>query len=369
MKKTLQKMLALIMVLGLLLGMASIAEAKTATRLTMSRRTLTMDWGTEFTLSVVTTPTNASDRNQITWDEGLDSDNLITVTPDAVNSRKAKVVVRGAGPDEPYPMASVTVTAMTPGGKKATCVIRIQKVDVSKIEVTPSAKTVYFTEAAPFTTLQMDTPRFTPSVAGDRTSYEWSSDNETVAAVDASGLVTFKAEGRAKITATYTAPGKVLSDSCVFTVKPIRVKSVSIKKSGSTADVLYYGEDDTFTLSAVLTSAVGGKRPSYEKVTWTSSDSDIVEVGASDGDDCEFTCKSSGIATITATADTGRYIKSASCTVYVRDDDPVRVTITAGGDCVLGGDPRTTGITARSTQAAYRALVRANGHQYPFEKI
>lgn len=368
MKKTYQTLLALMLVLGLVLGMAAVAEAKTATRLTMSRRSLTMDWGTEITLSVVTTPTNASDRNQITWAEGADPADLIVCTPDAVNPRKAKVVVRGALPGEPYPTDSVTVTASTPGGKKATCVIRIDKVNVSKIEVTPSARTVYFTEAEPYATYDMATPKFTPLVAGDRTSYEWSSDNENVAVVDASGKVTFKAEGRAKITATYTASAKTLSDSCVFTVKPVRVKSVSIKKGGSTADVLYFGEDEDFTLSAVLTSAVGGKRPSYEKVTWTSSDSDIVEVGDSDGDDCEFTCKASGKVTITATAETGRYMKSASCTVYVRDDNPVRVTITAGGDCVLGGDPRKGVITARSTLYRYRELIKGNPG-YPFEKI
>ncbi len=369
MKKTIRTLLALMLVLGLVLGMAAVAEAKTATRLTMSRRALTMDWGTEFTLSVVTTPTSASDRKLIAWDEGDDPYGVITVTPDVVDPRKAKVVVRGAGPDEPYPLGFVTVTASTPSGKNAKCVIKIDKVDVAKIEVTPSARTVYFTKAAPYATYPMGKPKFTPSVAGDRTSYSWSSDNETVAEVDASGLVTFKAEGRAKITATYTAPGKELSDSCIFTVKPARVKSVSIKEDdGTTADVLYYGEGDTFTLSAALTSAVSGKRPSYEEVTWTSDKPSIVEVGTSDGGDCTFTGKASGIATITATADTGRYAKSASCTVYVRDISPTTLTITAGGDCVLGGDPRTTGITARSTQREYEKLVVGNS-VYPFEKI
>jgi uncharacterized protein YjdB len=361
----------LALALMLTVGLMATAEAKTATRLTMSRRSLTMDWGTEFTLSVTTTPTNASDRNLITWAEGDDPGDLITCTPDAANPRKAKIVVRAANPDEPYPTTgSVKITASTPGGKSASCLIFVNRSPVAKIEVTPSAKTVYFTASAPYTTYQMPTPKFTPSVAGDRTSYSWSSDNEAVAEVDeSSGLVTFKGEGRAKITATYTAAAKTLTDSCVFTVKPVRVKGLSIKKDGgTTADALYYGENDSFTLHAALVSAISGRRPSYEKVTWTSSDSGIVEVGDSDGDDCQFTCKSSGIATITATTDTGRYIKSASCTVYVRDDNPTKITITAGGDCVLGGDPRSTGITARSTQREYEKLIVGNS-VYPFEKI
>jgi hypothetical protein len=68
----------------------------------------------------------------------------------------------------------------------------------------------------------------------------------------------------------------------------------------------------------------------------------------------------------------GRYVKSAACTVYVRDENPTRITITAGGDCVLGGDPRKgTGgvITARSTQSRYQALIKENGQEYPFERI
>ncbi len=372
MKKSIRTLLVLALALALTVGLGSVAEAKNATRLTMSRRTLTMDWGTEYTLSVTTSPTSASDRKLITWAKSDDPAGLIeSITPSVTDPRKAKIVVRDALPGETvYPSGTVTVTAMTPSGKKASCVIRIAKVNVSKIDVTPSSKTVYFTEAAPYAQYQMADPKFTPAVAGDQTSYEWSSNNESVATVDADGLVTFKAEGKVKIYATYTASAKRIADYCYFTVKPARVKSVSIKKDGSPASVTYVDEGEAFTLTAALTSAVSGVRPSYEAVTWQSSDPSVIELGASSGFDCDFTCKGSGIATITATADIGKYKKTATCTVYVRDAHPTTLTITAAGDCVLGGDPRTSGITARSTQRAYEKLVSLSGNpQYPFAKV
>jgi poly-gamma-glutamate synthesis protein (capsule biosynthesis protein) len=358
-----QKLLAIVLALGLVLGMAAIAEAKNATRLTMSRRTLIMDWGTRFTLSVSVTPSNASDRGAISW---VSDNPLVQVTPDASTPRKATVAVALQEDGVPYPTVPVVVTASTPGGITATCRITLKQIGVKSISVSPSAKTVYLTKSDPTHTMQ--TPTFylagTP-VTGVPLPCVWSTNNKNVADVDPdTGLVTFTGEGTARITATY-APG--ISDYCVFTVKPIRVKSVAIKKGGNPADVLYFDEDDKFTLSAALTSAVGGKRPSYDKVQWKSSDSSVVEVGDSDGDDCQFTCGASGKATITATTDTGRYVKSATCTVYVRDTNPTTLTITAGGDCVLGGDPRTTGITARSTQREYEKIAANPG--YPFEKI
>lgn len=357
--KTLQKLLALMLVLGLVLGMAAVAEAKTATRLTMSRRTLTMDWGTRYTLSVSVTPSNASDRGAITW---VSDNPLVEVTPGA-STRNA--VVRVDQMIGEYPTVPVTVTASTPSGTTATCKITLKQINVKSISVSPSSKTVYFSPSQPPVQLNAVYYFSGSPASSDQLGCTWTTNNDKVATVDVNGLVTFTGEGTARITATY-APG--ISDYCVFTVKPVRVKSVSIKKGGSTADVLYFGEGDTFTLTAALVSAVGGKRPSYEEVKWESSDSDIVAVGDSDGDDCEFTCKASGKVTITATAESGRYMKSASCTVYVRDNDPTTLTITAGGDCVLGGDPRNTGITARSTQREYEKLI-VDKPYYPFERI
>jgi len=361
-KKSIRALLVFALALALTTGLALTAEAKNATRLTVSPRTLTMDWGSSTTLSVTTSPGNASDRTQIEWSKA-DPNDLISIIPTS-DPRKVTVTARAGG--GAYPSGWITVTAKsTVTGKSSTTKIYIKKVNLKKIDVTPSSKTVYLTPSAP--TYQMAAPKFVPATVSDKT-VTWQSSNENVAVVNpATGLVTFKGEGKAKIYATSATGGK--KDACTFTVKPVRVKSVSIRKGGSPATVAYVDEGETFTLTAALTSASGSRRPSYEGVTWQSSNSSVIEAGASGGFDRTFTCKGSGIATITATADTGKYKKTASCTVYVRDKNPTPVTITAVGDCVLGGDPRTSGITARSSQYAYRALVKKNGYQYPFEKV
>jgi uncharacterized protein YjdB len=84
--------------------------------------------------------------------------------------------------------------------------------------------------------------------------------------------VTFRAEGRAKITATCTSDGKTYSDSCWFTVKPIRVKSIALDES-----VRYIDQDDGFQLTATVKST-SSQSASYDTVTWTSSDKDIADV-------------------------------------------------------------------------------------------
>lgn len=359
MKRTLRTLLALTLVLGLMAGLMSVAEAKTATRITMSRRTLSMDWGTRYTLAVTVTPTNASDKSTIVWNSSDPA--LIQVQADA-SSRKALVTVRGkASLDEPYPLTPVVITATTSMGKTTTCTITLKQIDVKSISVSPSSKTVYLTKSQP--TYQMPKPTFNPSLAGDQVSYTWSTGNAAVATVDAAtGLVTFTGEGTARITATYTSGVVTASDFCTFVVKPIRVKSISLDKT-----TLYMGQGESFQLTGKLISAVSGKIPSYDKITWSSADESIAKV---DKDDGTITAQGkSGIVKITATVDKAPYTKSASCMVYVRENNPTRVTITAAGDCVLGGDPRTTGITARSTQRNYERIIAANGDLYPFEKV
>ena len=358
MNKTLRTLLALTLVLALAMGLVSVAEAKTATRITMSRRALSMDWGTRYTLAVTVTPTNASDKGTIAWES---SDPLtVSVQADA-STRKATVTVRGKAGAEPYPAAPVVITATTSQGKTATCTITIKQIDVKSISVSPSSKTVYLTQSSP--TYPMPAPSFNPSVAGDQLSYSWSTNNDKVATVDAGGLVTFTGEGTARITATYASGTVTTSDYCTFTVKPIRVKSISLDTT-----INYLDQGESFQLNAKVTSSVSGKLPSYPKVTWSSADKSVADVD----EDGKVTAKGkSGIVRITASVDKAPYVRSASCLVYVRDVSPTRVTITAGGDCVLGGDPRKGNgvLTARSTQERYQKLISANGPQYPFEKV
>lgn len=357
MKKGLRSLLILALVLALTVGFATVAQAKNASRLTMSRRALSMDWATTYRLSVTLTPTNASDRGLITWTSS--EEGLVSVVADPANPRKATVHVRARVGEEPYPTTPVIITATSKvTGRRATCLVTVKQVFVSSLVVSPAAKAVYLTASAP--TYQLNVAPV-PSVAGfDSASVVWTSGDSALATVDASGLVTFKKEGTVRISAAYTSGGRPVSASCRFTIKPVRVKSVTLACEGKSISRLYVDQGDHFTLTATVNSAVNGLTPSYPTVTWSTSNSSFATV-----DGGVVTTHDSGMATITATADG----KSAAFDVYVRDTSPATVTITVGGDCVLGGDPRTTGITARSTQRNYEKIIAANSPTYPFEKI
>ena len=356
MKRNPKTLLTLALILALTIGIASVAQAKTASRLTMSRRTLKMDWGTGYALSVTPTPSNASDKNQILWESSLPM--LVSVTADAGNPRKATVKVADFETGFVYPQNPIIITASTPSGKAAACTITLGSVYVQSISVTPAAKTVYYTSSVPtYSGLRC---AFVPSVAGGQ-SVTWSTSDVKIATVDAdTGVVTFTGDGVVRITATCTSSGRTLTNSCRFTVKPIRVKSISLS---SNKESPYVNIGETITLTPTVKSASGSLHASYEKVTWTTTSAAIASV--SDG---VVTPIASGIADITASTDEGR--KTATYRVYVRDAHPTMLTITAGGDCVLGGDPRTTGIVARSSQRYYESLVSQSGDPlYPFAKI
>jgi len=363
-KRTLRTLVVLALVMGLALGIASVAEAKNATRITMNRRALTMDWNTMFTLGVSLTPTKASDRGRIVWDKVNDvNDVILSITPDA-SSRRAVVRVRARAGEEPYPTAPILVTATSSvTGRKATCAITLKPVNVRYISVSPAARTVYLTESEP--NFQMPKPYFAftgSPVTSDQLSYTWSSDNLNVATVSADGLVTFVGEGTARIRATYTSGTTTLWDDCRFVVRPIRVRSIALSESTH-----YMDQGESFPLLTTVTSTSSRLASYYREITWKSEDTTIatVENGVVEAG------SKSGIVKITAFVDRAPYVKSASCMVYVRETNPTHVTITAGGDCVLGGDPRTSGITARSTQRNYEKLIATNGvlHAYPFAKI
>ncbi len=95
MKKSIRALLVFALALALTTGLALTAEAKNATRLTVSPRTVTMDWGSSTTLSVTTSPGNASDRTQIEWSKA-DPNDLISIIPTS-DPRKVTVTARPAG--------------------------------------------------------------------------------------------------------------------------------------------------------------------------------------------------------------------------------------------------------------------------------
>ena len=158
-----------------------------------------------------------------------------------------------------------------------------------------------------------------PDDATDKT-VNWSSDNISVASVDAAGLVTGIGKGTATITAT-TADGR-LSASCLFTVDSLHVTGISINPTSLEMVI-----EETHTLTVAI-------QPTYatdKRVSWTSNDPTIATVDESGN----VTGVSLGTTTIIATTIDGNH--SASCTVTVKEISVTGVSIDNISDNIYVG--------------------------------
>ena len=128
--------------------------------------------------------------------------------------------------------------------------------------------------------------------------YRWSSSAPVVASVDASGLVTALAPGKAVISA-YTTQGETLT--CTVTV------TSEIGKVTLDADVLLL---HSIGSQQDLIPTVAVQEPSAVALQWTSSDPSVAVVDA----DGTVTAVADGKAIVTVRTPEGR---SAGCAVYV----------------------------------------------------
>ena len=151
--------------------------------------TLSLEADETYTLTPTVTPSDAA--TSYTWSS--DNSNVATVSQSGVVSAK------NAG--------TANVTVKTDNGKTATCNVTVSAKSVTSVSI-PSTLSL---EAGETYTL---TPTITPSDAA--TSYTWSSDNNSVAGVSQTGVVTAKEAGIANITVK-TDNGKTAT--CKVTVR------------------------------------------------------------------------------------------------------------------------------------------------------
>ena len=186
---------------------------------------------------------------------------------------------------------------------------------------------VYIDQATPVSGVTLDkttlglaagkqTAQLTATIAPAGASYKnivWTSSDESVATVDANGLVTPIWAGTATITVTATNGTEFTSDdktaTCTVTVSAVSVSGITL--DNTTLTLIAEGEQRA--LSATVTPA----DVSYATVVWTSSDESVATVSASG----VVTPLAEGTATITATATNGTATtaddKTATCTVTV----------------------------------------------------
>lgn len=181
--------------------------------------------------------------------------------------------------------------------------LRLEKIVEAPAAITLSGATLKAGETAVLTA-SFD-PNTTPQSAR---GLKWSSDNENVATVDASGKVTAVGVGQARITAVSEVFEEASAD-CVVTVNPndVQIDGVALDK---TAIEITTG--NTAQLSASVLP-----EDSPQGVTWSSSNSEVASVDEAG----LVTAIAEGTAVVTATSSADSS-KSASCTVTVAGDTP-----------------------------------------------
>ena len=146
----------------------------------------------------------------------------------------------------------------------------------------------------------------------DNQAVTWSSSDNNVVSVDATGKITANAKGSATITVTTADGGKTAT--CTVTVTepaaPVAVTGVTLNKNNTT---IYTGRTET------LTATIQPADATNKAVTWTSDNTGVATVNNG-----VVTGVSVGSATITAKTADGGF--TATCTVTVEEAPIVHPT-------------------------------------------
>jgi uncharacterized protein YjdB len=212
------------------------------------------------------------------------------------SSSDAAATVSATGQVTGKVVGAVTITA-TAEGKVGTTTVNVRPVPVATVTVTPNPLNLVLGQSAQ--TL-IATTRDAGGTALGR-PVAWTSDNESIATVTATGAVSPKAVGTATITAT--SEGK--SGTATVVVRNAPVGSVTVTPSSSSI------EAGTSTTLTPVVRDESGQPLSGRTVTWASSDPATATVSGSG----EVSGLAVGTVTITATSEG----KEGTATVEVVD--------------------------------------------------
>lgn len=234
--------------------------------------------GESFTINATVSPEDAADKS-LTWTSSDES--VATVKDGAVVTLKAGT-------------ATITATANDPGKVSANCTLTVNGM-VKSISFDCGASANVWKGQTLTIVATVD-----PSTATDK-SLTWKSDNESVAKVDANGVVTAVADGEATITATANDGGGA-SQSVKVTVRT-KVDTITLDVSEKLLEI-----GQSYRIVATINPADATDKG----LTWVSSNEAVVSVDA----EGNVTAKKSGVATITVTANDGGGAK-ATCNVRI----------------------------------------------------
>lgn len=259
----------------------------------LDQTTMILEKGEITTLTATVSPSDAS--QEVSWSS---SDTSIAKISDGIVTAVS--------------IGSATLTAQTPNGKSASCILTVTPPEAISVNLNQTSLDL--------TVGNSTTLRATVSLSDASQEVSWSSSNPSVVTV-LNGKITAVSAGISTVTAK-TSNGK--SASCTVTVKIPEATSISLNQTSLT---LEKGKSST------LTATVSPSNASQE-VSWSSSIPYIATV--SEG---KVTAILPGSATITVKTSNG---KTATCLVKVTPPEATSVqldhsSITLGmeSDCVL----------------------------------
>lgn len=228
------------------------------------------------------------------------------------SSNTAVATVASDGTVKALKAGTATITATTPNGKTAACALTVQpeypeKISISSYsQVVPMGKTVTLTATV------------VPSDVKNKT-VNWSSSDNGIATVDASGNVKAINQGNAVITAASPGGASATCNIAVVLPEPDAVELNLTKLILEVGDVRY--------LRASVTP-----ENAHSTYTWTSSDAAVATVSQSG----ELKAAGVGNAVITVETSNG---KTATCTVQVleRGIQATKITITPSSMTLIQG--------------------------------
>ena len=226
--------------------------------------------------------------------------------------------------------------------KSTLTVAKVQGVPVTGMELSAETASVELDATLDLSALVV----FTPADATNQ-MVTWKSEDETVATVDAAGVVTGLKLGTTKISAT-SMEGNY-SDTLVLTVAPISVKGVKILSGVD--GVMTIGTSSNYAIAYEIIPANAANK----NTTWESSDPETVQVqntaliiGLKDGS-----------AVLTVTTEDGGY--QDFLTVIVGNGTSVEdIKATTGLDL----NAPMYDVVGRQVDATYRGIIIQNGNKY-----
>ena len=246
--------------------------------ITLDRSSITLDKGSKIRLTATISPSNVTNPN-VSWK----SENTSVAKVDASGT----VTAVGVG-------ATRIIVSADANGTAATCVVSVKSY-VKSISISGSST------VSAYSTIQL---KATVSPSDASSSVTWSSSNSSIATVDQSGNVKGLKEGKVTISAAATDGSGAVGTRQVTVTKAVATYLMlgdSYVETGDDLNMLV-GEYRSFSVTVY-------PREVSPEVTWTCSNTNIVEIRDYQGSNSKYTrllyAKKAGTCTITLEAKDG----------------------------------------------------------------